>query len=187
MAKRKAVGKRKRFEVFKRDDFTCGYCGQRPPAVILEVDHIEAVSSGGDNQMANLITACRDCNRGKSDVSLTRITRPIAANSEDERERQAQVNALRRTLRATKKAEREQIAVVADGFRELCPGAELSTTFKLGTIKLFLQHFTGEEMLDFFEMAVGRLGNSNNNNVVKYFCGICWNKIHQREEGRVQP
>lgn len=29
-----------RFEVFKRDNFTCRYCGQAPPTAILEVDHI---------------------------------------------------------------------------------------------------------------------------------------------------
>ena len=35
------------------------------PDVILEIDHIKPVAEGGDNNILNLITACRDCNRGK--------------------------------------------------------------------------------------------------------------------------
>lgn len=71
MAERKAIGKKVRFEVFKRDSFKCQYCGQTAPEVILEVDHINPVSIGGDNDILNLITACRACNAGKSDRLLS--------------------------------------------------------------------------------------------------------------------
>lgn len=40
---RKPISKKLRFEVFKRDGFRCAYCGKFPPAVILEVDHIEPI------------------------------------------------------------------------------------------------------------------------------------------------
>ena len=70
MAKRKNLSKSVRFEVFKRDSFTCQYCGKSAPDVVLEVDHIIPVSKGGDNDISNLITACFDCNRGKSDRKL---------------------------------------------------------------------------------------------------------------------
>ena len=39
MAERKPLSKKIRFEVFKRDAFTCQYCGQMAPDVLLEVDH----------------------------------------------------------------------------------------------------------------------------------------------------
>lgn len=61
-----AVSKSKRFEIFNRDGFTCQYCGLRPPDVVLELDHMVAVANGGTNEDLNLITACYDCNRGKS-------------------------------------------------------------------------------------------------------------------------
>lgn len=64
------LSKKTRFEVFKRDEFTCQYCGQTPPAVTLEVDHIDPKSKGGGDGTINLITACFDCNRGKSDRIL---------------------------------------------------------------------------------------------------------------------
>jgi hypothetical protein len=68
---RKAIRKSVRFEVFKRDSFTCQYCGQKAPDVVLEVDHITPVADGGDNAILNLVTACRACNAGKSDKSLS--------------------------------------------------------------------------------------------------------------------
>lgn len=54
-----------RFAVLKRDNFTCQYCGRKPPEVILEVDHIYPKSKGGLNKIENYKTACRDCNIGK--------------------------------------------------------------------------------------------------------------------------
>lgn len=64
--KRKAISKKTRFEVFKRDKFTCQFCGKSAPDCILEIDHLKPVSKGGDNSILNLITSCYDCNRGKS-------------------------------------------------------------------------------------------------------------------------
>jgi len=79
MAKRKSLSKKIRFEIFKRDGFTCQYCGKTPPQVILEVDHINPVISGGDNDVMNLITSCFDCNRGKGARELGHVSpRPDA-------------------------------------------------------------------------------------------------------------
>lgn len=69
--KRKPISKKLRFEVFKRDNFTCRYCGRKAPDVVLEVDHIEPVSKGGKNSIINLVTSCRECNRGKGKNLLT--------------------------------------------------------------------------------------------------------------------
>ena len=65
-----ALSKKLRFEVFKRDKFTCQYCGKRPPDVVLEIDHIVPKAKGGEDNSGNLTTACFDCNRGKSDNPL---------------------------------------------------------------------------------------------------------------------
>ena len=76
---RKSTGKRLRFEIFKRDGFTCQYCGAQPPDEVLVIDHIHPVSAGGTNDPLNLITACETCNQGKSDRPLgDRIVRPDA-------------------------------------------------------------------------------------------------------------
>lgn len=72
---RRAIKKSVRFDVFKRDSFTCQYCGQKAPEVVLEIDHITPVSDGGGNDILNLVTSCRDCNSGKSDKSLSDTSR----------------------------------------------------------------------------------------------------------------
>lgn len=77
--RRKSTGKKLRFEVFKRDFFTCQYCGAQPPDVVLVADHIDPVARGGETSIDNLITACEACNQGKSDRPLTdRVIRPDA-------------------------------------------------------------------------------------------------------------
>ena len=73
---RKTISKGKRFDIFRRDSFTCQYCGKQPPDVVLEVDHIRPVSKGGDNDDLNLITACYDCNRGKAAKLLNQAPKP---------------------------------------------------------------------------------------------------------------
>lgn len=107
--KRKSTGTRLRFEIFKRDSFTCQYCGAQPPDVVLELDHVTAVSDGGGNDPLNLVTACESCNRGKADKPLgTRIIRPDA----DEMYLQAQQEAaeIRRSQEAL--AEKEAALVL---------------------------------------------------------------------------
>lgn len=70
MASRKTLSKKTRFEVFKRDKFTCQYCGRSSPDVVLNCDHIDPVANGGGNEILNLITSCEACNAGKKDRLL---------------------------------------------------------------------------------------------------------------------
>lgn len=69
-AKRKKIATSVRFEVFKRDSFTCQYCGRKAPEVVLELEHIDPVSKGGGNEILNLVTSCWACNSGKGDRKL---------------------------------------------------------------------------------------------------------------------
>lgn len=61
-----------RFNVFKRDSFTCQYCGRSviSDKIKLHVDHVKSKKRGGENTFDNLITSCEDCNLGKGDVLL---------------------------------------------------------------------------------------------------------------------
>lgn len=68
-----ALSVRTRFEVFKRDEFTCRYCGKKSPDVILEIDHIVPVVDGGSDDPMNLATSCWACNSGKSSVPLNQV------------------------------------------------------------------------------------------------------------------
>lgn len=62
---------RQRFVVLARDGFRCTYCGRdASDGVALEVDHIVPQSRGGTDHADNLVTACRDCNGGKSNLEI---------------------------------------------------------------------------------------------------------------------
>lgn len=65
-----AVSKRLRFEILRRDNHTCRYCGDTAPNVALKVDHVIAVALGGTDEPGNLVTACQDCNSGKSSMTI---------------------------------------------------------------------------------------------------------------------
>lgn len=60
------VSKRLRYEIFRRDNHTCMYCGRSVPEVKLTVDHVVPQALGGPDDSSNLVAACFDCNNGKS-------------------------------------------------------------------------------------------------------------------------
>jgi hypothetical protein len=66
----RSVSKSLRFAVLRRDNFTCTYCGGRPPEVKLHIDHEIPWSNGGPSEMSNLRTACSACNLGKGSTRL---------------------------------------------------------------------------------------------------------------------
>lgn len=69
--KRRSIPPKLRFEILKRDEFKCRYCGRtEADGVKLHVDHVISVALGGRNDPDNLATACADCNLGKSAAML---------------------------------------------------------------------------------------------------------------------
>ena len=172
-----SITKTLRFEVFKRDSFTCGYCGRTPPAVVLEVDHIDPRSRGGPDDINNLITACGDCNRGKGVRELSNIPTPLAESMELIREREIQVseyNKLVRKIHARKKRDINEITKRYTFFR---PGWTLTEEFKLSTLSIFLKQLPKAEILDAWDVTFGMKPKDP----VRYFCGICWNKIRSND------
>jgi 5-methylcytosine-specific restriction endonuclease McrA len=62
------ISARLRFRILVRDRFTCRYCGGKAPEVRVHVDHVKPRSQGGTNDPSNLVTSCKPCNEGKSDI-----------------------------------------------------------------------------------------------------------------------
>lgn len=61
-----AISRRLRYEILRRDNHTCRYCGGSAPDVKLTVDHVVPLALGGGDDPTNLATACQACNAGKS-------------------------------------------------------------------------------------------------------------------------
>lgn len=62
---RQPIPRKLRHEVFKRDGYRCRECGASKDETSLEIDHILPVAKGGTNDIDNLQTLCRECNRMK--------------------------------------------------------------------------------------------------------------------------
>jgi len=67
---RKTIPLNVRWQVLKRDNYTCVKCGKSPGkdhTIELEIDHIIPISKNGSNEVENLQTLCHECNQGKKD------------------------------------------------------------------------------------------------------------------------
>jgi 5-methylcytosine-specific restriction endonuclease McrA len=55
-----------RRNVFKRDHWTCQYCGVQPGGEELTIDHVVPRSQGGTSIWGNCVLSCIDCNHRKA-------------------------------------------------------------------------------------------------------------------------
>lgn len=186
MAKRKGIGNTKRFEIFKRDGFSCQYCGRTPPVAILELDHITPVSKGGDNDPLNLITSCFECNRGKRDHSLTSVPESLKSQVDTERERRAQIELYNEFLMEIRSKQIKDIEDV--GYYWFNHFEKEKDSFVFGSqrrpsISRFLSLLPKAEILDSIDIAMAKFHpyGGNDNKTFQYFCGICWNKINKEK------
>jgi len=54
------------WKVYGRDSYTCRYCNRT--GIPLTVDHVDLWENGGATTEANLITACKQCNRDRGNM-----------------------------------------------------------------------------------------------------------------------
>jgi len=55
-----------RKNLFKRDKYTCQYCGVQPGPEELTIDHVMPKSRGGGSTWENCVLACIECNKRKA-------------------------------------------------------------------------------------------------------------------------
>lgn len=183
MAERKPLSKKIRFEVFKRDKFTCQYCGRMAPDVILEVDHIKPVAEGGNNGMINLITSCRDCNRGKGKRMISDNAELKKQQNEltDLAERREQTEMMMEWREALLSFEKEKVLHASDYFTATT-GLTLTDA---GTVKLskLVREFDLYNVLSAIEISVSQYYDGSPESAEKAFNklgGICYNRKNNK-------
>ncbi len=181
MIERKAISQRLRFEVFKRDDFVCQYCGRHPPEVILHADHILAVANGGGNEMDNLVTSCAECNQGKGARSLQQIPQSLSDRAAEIEEREAQLAGYEAVLARRRKRIDDDVEFVEQIFREEFPKMEFAIAGRR-SVRGFVERLGKECVAEALELALGSRARGNPEFVFKYFCGVCWNWIKEGKE-----
>jgi len=122
------LSKKLRFEVFKRDKFTCQYCGRSSPDVVLHVDHIEPVSKGGEDDLLNLVTSCQDCNLGKSNRRLSddAVLKQRKRQLDELQERREQLEMLIDWQRSLLETDDMVLTELSSFWQELVPGYHLN-------------------------------------------------------------
>lgn len=179
--KRKAISKKTRFEVFKRDSFTCQYCGCHPPSVVLHIDHIIPVKEGGNNHQDNLITACQPCNLGKAANSLTNIPRSLADKAKDTKEREEQIKGYSEIMLLMYARIEDETFMVME---RLYPKETSYNRQDFRSVSSFIEKIGIAECLDAAEITLANAGRYRDaGRFFKYFCGVCWNKVRRQENG----
>ena len=136
---RKALSKKVRFEVFKRDGFTCAYCGATPPKVILQVDHIVPVAAGGNNKIDNLVTSCQPCNIGKGANVLTNIPTSLKEKASFVAEQEAQIKGYYEIMQEQENRLDDEMWLIADIIESVSPERGMDRGW-LSSIKKFLKN-----------------------------------------------
>lgn len=66
-----------RSNVYRRDHFTCQYCGETPGLARLTFDHVLPRARGGRTDWLNIVTACIECNARKADRTPEEAKMPL--------------------------------------------------------------------------------------------------------------
>lgn len=175
VSKRKAISKKTRFEIFKRDGFVCQYCGNTPPTVVLQVDHIHPVAEGGDNSMDNLITCCAGCNIGKGARLISSAPQSLKDKAENIKEAEEQLMGFYKIMNAKRERIDREAWQIVDYLKIQNNDGSVDTP-NFTSIKRFLEKISFYAVAEAAEIAWGAKPYSANARF-RYFCGVCWNKI----------
>lgn len=178
-----AVSKRTRFEVLRRDNYTCRYC--RATDQPLTVDHVVPVALGGVDDPSNLVAACRDCNAGKTSSSPDQ---PLVAQVNEETLRWARAIQLAAERRAEDRQAREDYVAAVDatwtGWHygdDPDRRVPRDDDWKASVWRFWESGLPLGELLDAIEIAMRK------RHVVPagkwtYMCGIAWSKLREMRD-----
>ncbi|OFB37953.1 hypothetical protein BA059_16785 [Mycolicibacterium sp. (ex Dasyatis americana)] len=169
-----AVSKRLRFEVLRRDNHTCRYCGGSAPDVILTVDHVIPVALGGSDDPSNLVAACKDCNAGKTSSNPDA---PLVDTVADDALRWAAAmkQAAEELTRADDAIE-DILDAVANAWKPYYMPADWT-----GSVVTFIKAgLSRDDLLAMVDVAYRKRGIDSNR--WAYFCGCCWSRVRQMQD-----
>lgn len=179
-----AVSKRLRFEVLRRDNHACRYCGRPAPGVKLTVDHVIPVALGGSDSPTNLVTACSDCNGGKSSTSPSAA---VVANVERDQLRWAQAIEIAAEMQDDQQHEKDANWSAfaraweswASVWRPSVKVAPLPDNWKHSIEALRTSGLPSRMWPDIIEAAMTVPGVQDH---FRYCCGIAWRRVREIQE-----
>ncbi|MFF7327213.1 HNH endonuclease [[Kitasatospora] papulosa] len=181
-----AVSKRLRYEVLRRDNHTCRYCGATAPDVPLRVDHVTPVALGGTDTPNNLVTSCEPCNSGKSSAT---VDSALVENVADDAIRWAA--AMQQAADDLLEQEKPKLEYRAGFLKEwnrwgYGEGEDrkaigLPDDWKASVERFRIAGLPAWVWREIVDVAMGN-GKVLDANKFKYCCGIAWNKVGVLQE-----
>lgn len=169
--------------MFKRDSFTCKYCGKSAPEVVLEVDHIDPVKNGGDNSLLNLITSCHDCNRGKGarKLSDTQVIDKQMDQLKDLNEKRLQMKQMLEWKKELDNLLEEQIGAINDLM--VYKNKELTEVGKKD-FKKWIKEFGFSEVFESFQISLDQYADKDGiSKAISFTPRIC----ESRKQSAIDP
>ncbi|GAS94389.1 HNH endonuclease domain protein [Mycolicibacterium canariasense] len=180
-----AITKRLRFEILRRDGYRCRYCGHTAAEAELRVDHVIPTALGGGDDPDNLVAACEPCNTGKAAIAPdSPIVEDVAAD------------ALRwaAAIRRAAELDRQRRSDDHDFVFELLNSYDGAITeqFRRADGNYDIAPDCGQSILKFRDAgltrddivaaaAAMRARNLPDGRRWKYFCGVAWQMIRERQ------
>lgn len=79
--KRKAIPKKIRIRIYEKYSGHCAYCGTELEYKNMQVDHVTPLYTGGEDELYNMMPACRSCNHYKSTFDVEGYRKYLAGIS----------------------------------------------------------------------------------------------------------
>lgn len=181
-----AVSKRLRYEVLRRDNHTCRYCGATAQDVPLRIDHVTPVALGGTDTPDNLVTACEPCNSGKSSATVDAAV--VAEVSDDAFRWAAAMQQAAERLREQEAPKEEYRKAFLEEWNRWGYGegderktVELPSGWKPSIERFRVAGLPAWVWADIVDTAMG-YDQVLKENKFKYCCGIAWNKVTAMQE-----
>lgn len=167
-----AVSKRLRYEVLRRDNHTCTYCGGSAPDVKLTVDHVIPTALGGTDEPRNLTTACVDCNAGKTSSSPDA---PLVATVEADALRWGRaMRKAREAVDSHRKVRDYERALFKDVWLMFYGDeSEMPVTWRTTVDDLMGAGLGADDLQEAVEISA----QYYRRDPWRYFCGVAWNKV----------
>lgn len=173
-----AVSKRTRFEVLRRDEYTCRYCRSSEGA--LTVDHVTPLALGGTDHPRNLVAACRDCNAGKSSAAPDSSTLDALSDAQIAYEKARATVIAREQKKA--RSRRKDYDLFLDEWDATSPRySELPAGWRATVSTWLARGIPIERILDAMHIASSK-NHLPSSAVYPYMAKVVWNWISDLEE-----
>lgn len=180
-----ALSKRLRFEILRRDNHACRYCGATAPDVKLTVDHVIPAALGGSDEASNLVTACAPCNSGKSSSSPdAHVVADVAQKALLWAEAMKIAAVERDCARDDRKAAHSDFLEIWNQWTYTTRAGEKKNVDLPPDWKTSVERFyaAGLDYDDFEELVEAAMTCKTATDTFRYFCGCCWTRVRQAQD-----